>query len=57
MEAEAEAPDGGPYGGFPAGSMTAVVATLLGRLDDAGEAVDGSGTLSVLRSSVEQIRI
>lgn len=53
MEAEAAAPDGG----FPAGSMAVVVATLLGRLDGAGVAVDGSDTLSVLRSSVAQIRI
>ena len=57
MKAKAAAPDVGPYGGFPAGSMAVVVATLLGRLDGAGVAVGGSGKLSVLRSGVAQIRI
>ena len=40
-------PDGDLYGGFLAGSMTAVVAMFLGSLDDEGVTVGGSGMLSV----------
>jgi hypothetical protein len=52
MDAGAAALYGGTYGVFSAGSMAAVVATLLGHLDGAGVAVGGSGTLYVLKSGV-----